>query len=754
MSRLPMSLFPRLSLDRKQEVLGLLCLILGLLASLSLASSWGWVGEGLTGRAGRVVGGSLLNWMGWGAWGIPVLLLLWTAAFLRRRGFRGTLRRTGAMVMLEGLILGGLGLYAPARAGVVGGGLGLWLELVVGRWGGGIVLGGLFLIFLVVALELRPSALVDWFGVGARGIGLAVVRIGAAGVWLLGRGIRGLRQAFQALWRFAGVLVTLPGRVARRKAAQPLSTLEAVPATPSEEAAVEETTTPAKEAPSPPLAGETRPVRKPRPVRGAREYRLPSVDLLEPPPAQPGRARGDQEALGKVLMAKLHDFSTEGELVGISTGPVITRFEIRPAPGVKVGRFASLADDLALALKAYRVRILAPIPGKGVVGVEVPNPEPERVVLRELLEHPRWAESGQLPIPLGKDIVGEPLFADLARMPHLLIAGATGSGKSVFINAILTSFLLRFSPHELRLLVIDPKRLELMVYSGLPHLMGDVITDVRQVGRALKWVVGLMESRYELLARHGCRNIDEFNRRLAAGTLRGEPGGALEPLPYLLVVVDELADVMVINQLEVEEPLTRLAQMARAVGIHLVLATQRPSVDVLTGLIKANFPSRISFQVSSKVDSRTILDMNGAEQLVGRGDMLFLPAGRASPVRIQAPHVSRDETERVVQAHIEQAEEVVGEVPLAEPDLDLEEVGTGDRDSLFAEAARLVVRHDQGSTSMLQRRLQIGYTRAARIVDQLEAVGIVGPSEGSKAREVLVDKEMLDRILREVTGDG
>ena len=482
---------------------------------------------------------------------------------------------------------------------------------------------------------------------------------------------------------------------------------------------------------------------------------IPPLDLLDPAPREEGgQSREDLERLGDVLIEKLRSFHVEGEVVAIHSGPVLTQFEVKPAPGVKVNQIANLADDLALAMRAQRIRIVAPIPGKGAVGIEIPNPRPRTVTIREILETGEWTgPRGKLPLALGREIAGAPIVTDLARMPHLLIAGATGSGKSVCINALVTSLLYRYGPEAVRLIMIDPKMLELIAYNGIPHLLHPVVVEHKHAAKALKWTVAEMERRYRLLAANGVRSLEDFNARIRGGAqLEGiEEDDERRPLPLIVVLIDELADLMLTVQNEIEEPLARLAQMARAVGIHLVLATQRPSVNVITGVIKANFPSRISFQVSSKIDSRTVLDMNGAEQLLGNGDMLFMPADRAEPIRIQGAYVSTAETVRVVD-YLKAAGEKLNAVEVAPPvDIiaeasELEMAALDERDELFVAAARVVSEHDQGSTSLLQRRLKVGYSRAARILDQLERARIVGPPDGTKPRDVLITAEELDHL--------
>ncbi|UCF40269.1 MAG: DNA translocase FtsK [Gemmatimonadota bacterium] len=522
--------------------------------------------------------------------------------------------------------------------------------------------------------------------------------------------------------------------------------------------------------------------RRPRPEDAA--DRLPPVELLHPPSSEAEQDWEDEiERQGQVLIDTLATFRVEGSIVGRTTGPVVTQYEIAPAPGVKVGRIAALADDLALAMRAQSIRIVAPIPGRGAVGVEVPNPTARIVTIRELLETGDWEGfRGILPIALGRNLEGKPVIGDLARMPHLLIAGATGTGKSICINSIITSLIYRYTPLELRMIMIDPKMVELSMYNALPHLRHPVVTNNREAAQALKWVMVEMERRYELFHANGARQIQDFNRYLREGRQlvlpngRGEAGSGkgsssdqaeldLEPppydegpLPYIIVFVDELADLMMTVQGEVEKPLAILAQKARATGIHLVLATQRPSVNVITGLIKANFPCRIAFRVASKVDSRTILDQNGAETLLGNGDMLFLPPGKSEPVRVQGSFVSTGETEKLTKWYAEMAREAEAAPAAEEEDIIAvieameEEEGTGggggapggDRDALFKEAAQVCISNQLGSTSLLQRKLRIGYGRAARIIDQLHEAGILGPPDGSKPRDVLIGMGELD----------
>jgi len=490
-------------------------------------------------------------------------------------------------------------------------------------------------------------------------------------------------------------------------------------------------------------------------------YQFPSLDLLTPSVAHGAKLdRRTLEEKAHFLEERLKEFDVRGNVVGIQPGPVITRFEIKPAPGVKVSRFVSCQDDLALVMQASRVRVVAPIPGKAAVGIEIPNQEPDIVTLREILASKTFQRSDSfLTLALGLTIDGNPYVADLAQMPHLLVAGATGSGKSVCLNSIITSILFRAHPSDVKLVLIDPKKLELSLYKKLKNhhlasredLSEDVITTVENAVSVMRSLELEMERRYRILARLGVRNIADYNQALKSGRVTVEEGKSVpEKLPYIVLIVDELADLMITGAREIEEPIARLAQMSRAVGIHLILATQRPSVDVITGVIKANFPSRIAFQVAAKTDSRTILDRNGAEKLLGRGDMLFLNPREPEPVRIHGAFVSTEEVQRVVSHVAKQTREEVWHLP----SFGAKEVSGGgrsgrkadQRDELFQEAAKLVIRHQQGSASLLQRRLRIGYARAGRLIDQLEDVGILGPFDGSKAREVLVDETFIDHL--------
>ncbi|WJW74381.1 DNA translocase FtsK 4TM domain-containing protein [Thiohalobacter sp. IOR34] len=489
---------------------------------------------------------------------------------------------------------------------------------------------------------------------------------------------------------------------------------------------------------------------------------LPPLMLLDPPrQAEGGYSEEALQAMSRLVEMKLADFGIEVEVVAVLPGPVITRFELQPGTGVKVSQISNLAKDLARALSAISVRVVEIIPGKSVVGLEIPNEHREIVALSEIIRSKDYEKSASpLTLALGKDISGLPVCADLARMPHLLVAGTTGSGKSVAINAMILSLLYKTLPRDVRLIMIDPKMLELSIYEGIPHLLTPVVTDMKEAANALRWCVAEMERRYQLMAALGVRNIGGYNRKVQEAIDAGEPipdplykpeeqldpeapAPTLEPLPFIVVIIDELADLMMVVGKKVEELIARLAQKARAAGVHLILATQRPSVDVITGLIKANIPTRIAFQVSSKVDSRTILDQGGAEQLLGHGDMLYLPPGTGLPMRVHGAYVSDSEVHKVVNHlkgsgepdYLEEitqggvsGSELPGEAPLGGEDMEA--------DPLYDQAVRIVTESRRASISGVQRRLKIGYNRAARMIEAMEAAGIVGPLQPNGSREV------------------
>lgn len=487
------------------------------------------------------------------------------------------------------------------------------------------------------------------------------------------------------------------------------------------------------------------------------EYTLPPLNILKDPPVQSNLV-DQQELIEKaaILEKKLSDFNIEGVVKDIKSGPVVSCYEFLPAPGVKISRIINLADDIALALKSKVPPRVAPVPGKSVLGVEIPNHQREIVYFKEIIGSPLFQRlKAALPIALGKDTRGEPVVTALESMPHLLIAGATGSGKSVCINAIMLGFLLTCTPDDLRLILVDPKMLELSDYNRIPHLRTEVITDVKLAPTALAWAVQEMERRFHLLAEYGVRNVKEYNKAMreqaAEARKTGQQNVILpsvfdKPLPYLVIIIDELADLMMVAAREIEEHIARLAQMGRAAGIHLILATQRPSVDVITGLIKANMPSRIAFQVSSKVDSRVIIDQNGAEKLLGQGDMLFQPPGTGRLSRLHGAYVDESEIKEIVEFWSTQARPLDDEDIFVAKEPEKSDLDPEDLDELYQEAVRIVVSTGIASISLLQRRLRVGHARAARLIDQMERTNIVGPFTGSKAREVLLTVEDLDRM--------
>ena len=776
----------KLTRDKKEEILGLLMVVLGVLVALSLlpqslagklVPQTGVQYGNPIGLAGKFINESLKDMLGFLAYAVPLYLMLWGWRIFRGKAYKFYLRAT---VLLTVIGLGATVIIALAQLDATlvgldfsGGRLGRWLAggltTGLGTVGAYAVVIILLLVYLMAltGLSLR-KALESWIKV----LDAVVTFFG----WLVSRA-REIKPRFRKKPRrkpaAAPVMESKPtDEKLIAEAEKPMEVAERAEdfqfdlglpqdrekesKIPREETLeVDETAGTEKETLESGVPGEVK-------SRQA-GYALPQVDLLDPVEDKKLVSQEDLEQMGRVLMAKLADFSVEGELLNITRGPQVSTFEVRPAPGIKVGKIAALADDLAMAMHAKRIRIVAPIPGKGVVGVELPNPTLELVRAREILESSTFRdESLLLPLGLGKDLEGRIRVADLTRMPHLLIAGTTGSGKSVCMNVLISSLLFCFGPETVRMLMIDPKMIELTQYNDIPHLLYPVVTDARETVRIFKWTVLEMETRYKLLSRNSVRNIQDYNYKVDSGKpvhlLTEDEQAAVERLPYIIILIDELSDLMCSDvRNDIEGSLVRMAQMARAVGIHLIVATQRPSVDVITGLIKANFPSRMSFQVYSKTDSRTILDTNGAEQLLRNGDMLFMPTGQAEPVRIQGTYLSTEEIERMVAHWRMQAQEFASEGKAAgkvQPSgragilegldsAEREAVLDEEVDELFAEAAKLVVRHDQGSTSLIQRRLKVGYARAGRIVDQLERAGIVGPPDGSKAREVLITFEQL-----------
>ena len=745
--------------EKRPQVLGVLLLGLGafLLVCLlsrspldppnsnrSVAESLNW-GGGI----GAYVSYGAFAGMGLAAYVWPMLLLLWGWNRVRCQPVAAAVHRSAGLLLMAVLISVATGLpdYSPHTAYALGGVLGTQISLeflipYLGRLGSAVLLSALF----VAAVILTPG--LNWRMLAWLGAGAAVVWQG------LGR-LRGLIPARPkskaakwerdqtAMVRETRPEISVEPRVEDGGASwKPM--VEEVEPRVQEPARIERRERQKKKepvveeaaAPEPtPKEEQAKPARKPASGR----YEIPSPQLLDEVPASDSAV--SKEILlenAKVLENALGNFDVTSQVVEVSPGPVVTRYEVEPGQGVKVNRIAALSDDLARVMSAKGIRIQAPVPGKSVVGVEIANQERETVYLREILEDEVFRLSdSKLLMALGKTISGEPCAADLAKMPHLLVAGATGAGKSVCLNSLICSILFKATPDEVRFIMVDPKVVELMMYNDIPHLLVPVITEPKKAAEALKWAMAEMESRYQRLAKLGVRNLSDYNAKLARIQAEEEGVEPEKPLAYLVIVIDEFADLMLTAPADVETSLMSLAQKSRAVGIHIILATQRPSVNVITGVIKANFPSRIAFQVASKTDSRTILDLNGAERLLGMGDMLFLPSGQGEPIRVHGAFISGEETERLVEA-LKESQYEAEEVAVFSEQPDINAVSDA-RDDLFDDAVRLVAEHRQASTSFLQRRLKVGYSRAGRLMDELEAAGIVGPIVGAKPREILIE---------------
>ena len=758
-----MWLLGRLSVRRKFQILGLCLLSIGAFLALALVTrdardqTSELLGTGAVRNQGGVLGallsGGLVSWLGIvGAWAIPLALVAWGWNRLRLKPALENGIRTVLGVIGLFFLLGFLHLVTSGNrpiSGALGEFVGLTAARILGKIGGELALGTGLVVVGVIGFEIGSSPAVRQAIQGALGVLVAPFRRGKAQGKARAESMDlDESEAIASAWGSGREKPRPPSgpRIVSRRdpegRAEPLS-IPFPPQAPKAPPARSSSAGGAQGAGAGIDAGlKLGPIAVP-------EAELPSIELLDRHETT-RQAVHEEELLelSRVLERTLADFDVEGKVSEVHPGPVITLFEYEPAPGMKVNQILNRQDDLALALKAQRIRIVAPIPGKAAVGIEIPNRVKATVSLREIISSAPFQDTADaLPLALGKDVAGAPFATSLERMPHLLIAGATGSGKSVCINTLIMSLLYTRTPAELRFILIDPKMLELTPFNGIPHLRMPVVTDPKKAAQALRFCVKEMERRYQMLARHGARNVEAYNR------LNLDPLQVEEPkLPYIVVVVDELADLMALLPTEIEEPIGRLAQMARAVGIHLILATQRPSVDVITGMIKANFPSRIAFQVASRTDSRVILDMNGAESLLGHGDCLYLPAGKPEPYRIHGAFVSGEEIERVVEFLKSQGRPVVAD------DSALEQVRVPESDAddeLYEEAMRLVVLHQQASTSMLQRRLKVGYSRAARLLDLLEERGVVGPSEGAKGREVLVtEQELADRAHEAPPGVG
>jgi S-DNA-T family DNA segregation ATPase FtsK/SpoIIIE len=649
-----------------------------------------------------------------------------------------------------------LGPRSFRAGGYIGEWLGGWMADVLSRTGSVILLMAIMAGAVILATQFSFGRLFSFLFEGVRGL----VRRGIS-AWRVRQEDRRKAQLRREVMakhgkaEAAGPIVRTP-KVAKTPERAPESQPTRERLAPRPEPPVSEPRTTPAVVQARPAARQpsAQPLPLPEPDRTPVERRLggftlPPLTLLDPPKAE--RKIDERELMdaARLLEEKCREFSVEGSVVQIHPGPVVTTFEFKPDAGVKYSKVTGLADDLCLAMRAESI-LIDRIPGKSTVGIQIPNPNREAISLRDLLESEAYTRTtSRLTFALGKTIHGEPFMADLATMPHLLIAGSTGTGKSVGLNAMLTSILYRATPDDVRMIMIDPKRLELGMYEDIPHLLSPVVVDPKKAANALRWAVREMEERYKTLAAFGVRNIEQFNRNVRAmieAKEAPENGEIPRPLPFIVVVVDELADLMMVAGNEVEESICRLAQMARAVGIHLILATQRPSVDVITGLIKANLPSRISFRVSSKIDSRTILDSNGAEQLLGKGDMLFLPPASSRHIRLHGPYISEQESARLASFLRKQGKPSFDDTITAEDKKDGPEGLQYEKDDLYDEAARIVVQSGQVSISYLQRKMRIGFSRAARLVDMMEAEGLVSPATGGKPREVLVERNYFDEV--------
>lgn len=724
---------------RRHEVAGIFSIAAALLVGLSILSyspfdhSWGSASSlqkthNLIGPFGSYLSDALFQMLGGGAFLLPLYLIVFGINRLSGKGLEHRFLRVAGAVCLIGSVSTLLKLKYDYLwfGGIRAGG---WLgDLMTARLLDIFGVAGSYILaitFLLAGLVVSTAfSLVSMFG-------------GARGYWsFLSERTRTFYMMYSERWK--------------RAKAKDLRE-ETAPAEPPE--IVEQ-----KQKPAPPQTAER--MQETLPFKGSdREFVLPPMSLLNNPPEN--RKKAAKESLlmnSSILEKKLHDFGVEGKVVQVHPGPVVTMYEFEPAPGVKVNKISMLSDDLALAMRAESVRIVAPLPGKAAVGVEIPNNVREEVFLKEIMASADFMKSkSPLALALGKDIYGIPVVSDLSKMPHLLVAGATGSGKSVAVNTMAMSLLMSARPKELKMLMVDPKRLELSVYDGIPHLLEPVITEPRRASSALRRVVVVMEERYKILAEKGTRNIEGYNIKINEERRHPRLGETSSfdtntpkeavvnddgTLPYIVVIIDELADLMMVASKEVEDSIARLAQMARASGIHLLIATQRPSVDVLTGVIKANFPARISFQVSSKTDSRTILDANGAEALLGKGDMLFLPPGSSKMTRIHGSYVTEDEIKNVVDYLKKQGRpqyDAFSSIAAPAPETNKGKTLDDDvRDEKYHQAVEVVLNAGKASASLLQRRMRIGYPTAARMIEMMEDDGIVGPKkEGGKEREIL-----------------
>lgn len=751
----PEAPFFRLSESMKKEIMGTVLFFMVILTLVSLISyspndpslnHAGAEGEvrNLFGIIGSYLAGMLVDLFGVGSFWIPVILLLASVRFLgqkKERNIKSLICGGLILVVTTGIFFSMINeekvLILFGHRFSSGGLIGIPLTNALLKYAN--MTGGSLIVLVLVIIGLILST--DFSIVGFLNKSWALVVAGSLAVWKGPSRIRGAFTDYMA--RRELKKLDDPHRDEVRKNKKD-------PEKKRPEPDIRITTA------KPPKAVKVQPVTEQEEFdfmkAGDTGFKLPGVSFLNNPKKRPETV--DDENLkmrSKLLEKKLEDFGVYGQVSAVSPGPVITTFEYKPAPGVKINKVVNLSDDLALALRAISIRIVAPIPGKDAIGIEIPNDTRESVCFKEIVTSSSYMSSkSPLTICLGHDIVGVPVSAELDKMPHLLIAGATGAGKSVGLNVMISSILFRATPDDVRMIMIDPKRIELSVYDGIPHLITPVVTDMKKATNALFWAVREMERRYELLAELKTRNIGQYNKKVEKDFKDGHPANrpegdetvyehSHEKLPYIVIIIDELADLMMVASRDVEVSLTRLAQMARACGMHIILATQRPSVDVLTGIIKANFPTRISFQVSSRIDSRTIIDASGAEALLGMGDMLYLPPGTAKLQRIHGAYISDDELNHLIEFWKTQKAPEYDESILKPPPEKAEDgEEEGDYDEKYDEAVALVTKTRQASISSVQRHLRIGYNRAARIIETMEKEGIIGPADGAKPREILV----------------
>ncbi|HVG70882.1 MAG TPA: DNA translocase FtsK [Vicinamibacterales bacterium] len=753
---------------RLSEFLGVALFAVGLIWLISLVSHeptdpvWFFTTgatnapENFVGRVGAFLSELSFQLFGYAAYLIPGVIAVsgWHYFWCQRPDAVYT-KATGAALLFScssaflSLVLGST--EVAGKSFHAGGSIGAWLAALLAdylnRTGSIIVLLTLTVLAVILSTQfsfgrMSASALVIMHDLGGSGLGYLRERLE------LRRKERARRELVARQLKKGAPVVARPKSDEDDFAPRPVKVSRTEPA--------HDAAAPAR--PAPPVVARKKPEAPPLPLPDPEPIKAPAQrrgQFTLPPPSLLDAAKAERKIDERELMdssrqleEKCREFAVEGQVSQIHPGPVVTTFEFKPDAGVKYSKITGLADDLCLAMQAESV-LIDRIPGKSTVGIQIPNPNREAISLRELLESDAYQRSSsKLTLALGKTIHGEPYVTDLATMPHLLIAGSTGTGKSVGLNGMLTSILFRATPDDVRMIMVDPKRLELGMYDDIPHLLTPVVVDPKKASNALRWAVREMEERYKTLAAEGVRNIEQYNRNVR--NILQEKGAndpeAPRPLPFIVVVIDELADLMMVAGNEVEESICRLAQMARAVGIHLILATQRPSVDVITGLIKANLPSRISFRVSSKTDSRTILDSNGAEQLLGKGDMLFLPPASSRCLRLHGPYISEQESARLASFLRKQGKPVFDDTITAEE----EKAGPGgiefEKDELYDEAARIVVSTGQASISYLQRKMRIGFSRAARLVDMMEAEGLVSTGTGGKPREVLVDRGYFEEV--------